>query len=429
MNPGAVHGNFQKSVSIQTNDPVRPNLVLFLVGEVKTAVAVNPTAVFFGQVVEDMGPFEQRVHLTVPEGTVKLTAPANTPERPFQTILTEKVPGKEYELLVRLNPTPGGNPGRSEMISLTTDHPHQPTLTIQANATVMPRLAVEPAVLQLFDAPEGQPFRTALRFVNRGGEPVQILEVISPDSRFTATAGPMGEDRSATISVEAPRDANAPQGGALFRIRTSDPKKPELTFTLLPKPIPPPSPHQLIGQAAPVFSVKTTAGKEISNASAQKKGVTLLNFFAGDCGYCKKQIPRLEKAVKELDSRKIHLVEVAQKMGREYTQAELEELLNALGLDPKRTPLAIDMANTMGGAFRVRSFPTLVFLDKEGKVAGVLQGNTGNLEADVKAATTALLEGKPMPKSSEVSDMPPPPPRKGLPPRPAQNPLGIRKIQ
>lgn len=419
MNPGAVHGKFHKSVSIQTNDPVRPNLVLFLEGEAKTAVVATPPSVFFGQAVEDMGPYEQKVKLTVPEGTVKLTAPANTPERPFQTVLVEKVPGKEYELTVRLVPT-SGNPGRSEMISIATDHPHQPHLTIQANATVMPRLAIEPAVVQMFDAAEDQPFRTAVRFVNRGSEPVSISKVISGDPKIAVTTGPLAEDRSISVTVETPNDYIAPQGGAVIRMLTSDAKKPEISFTLLPKPTPPPSPRQLIGKDAPAFNLKTTAGKEFSNATA-RKGVTLLNFIAADCGYCKRQAPRLEGVVKEMKNRKVHLLEVVQKMGREFTQQEVEAVLTQAGLDVKKSQIAIEMGNATGIAFRISSYPTLVMIGKDGKVAGVIAGNTGNLEAEVKAAIAALLDGKPVPKTVPA---PEPPPRKGLPPRPMTRPLG-----
>jgi len=166
---------------------------------------------------------------------------------------------------------------------------------------------------------------------------------------------------------------------------------------------------------APAFKLTTIDGKEVTNESL-KGSVAVLDFFAVNCGYCKKQIPRVEPIRAEYADKGVRFINVSQKMGsKEFTQDEVVDTMKQLGF---RGEVALDHTNTVGKAFQASGFPTMVILDKEGKVAVTNVGNIGDLEDRMKKQLDALLAGKPIP--SEVAAAP-------AAPKPAAPDAGVGK--
>lgn len=149
-----------------------------------------------------------------------------------------------------------------------------------------------------------------------------------------------------------------------------------------------------IGKPAPTFSVTTLDGKPLNNAELAKSKATVLDFFAPNCGYCKKQIPRLETVREKYESQGVRFVAVSQKMRKEYPVEEVKQILEPLNW---KGELAINHDNSMGGAFGARGFPTMVVLGSSGKVEAVNVGNIGDLEERVAGQLDALIAGKPIP--------------------------------
>ncbi|MCH7997634.1 MAG: TlpA family protein disulfide reductase, partial [Chloroflexi bacterium] len=135
-------------------------------------------------------------------------------------------------------------------------------------------------------------------------------------------------------------------------------------------------------------------GKPLDNASLAQHPATVLNFFAPNCGFCKKQIPRLEVVRKKYVDKGVRFVNVSQKMGKPYDTDKVKSILSGLGFEGE---IAINHDNSVGKKFNVSGFPTMVILGKDGKIAAVNVGNVADLETRVPKQLDAMIAGKPIP--------------------------------
>lgn len=149
----------------------------------------------------------------------------------------------------------------------------------------------------------------------------------------------------------------------------------------------------LVGTKAPAFDLKTLGGKTVSNESV-KGSITVLDFFAPNCGFCKKQMPRLEALRAEYESKGVRFLYVQETMRKPFTQEEVAQVLSEIGV---KGEVAVDPENAVGKQFQATGFPTMVVVGKSGAIEAVNVGNRADLEPRVKAQLDALLEGKPIP--------------------------------
>jgi thiol-disulfide isomerase/thioredoxin len=152
--------------------------------------------------------------------------------------------------------------------------------------------------------------------------------------------------------------------------------------------------EELLGKPAPTLSLKTTAGKDLSNDTFDDGPATVLNFFAGNCGYCKKQIPRVEALRKEYAAKGVRFVNVAETMSKEFSEQEIMDVLKPIGWEGE---LARDPKNEFGPPFGASGFPTMVIVGKSGKIEAVNVGNMADLETRMKGQLDALVAGTPIP--------------------------------
>ncbi|NLX12473.1 MAG: TlpA family protein disulfide reductase, partial [Phycisphaerales bacterium] len=105
---------------------------------------------------------------------------------------------------------------------------------------------------------------------------------------------------------------------------------------------------------------------------------TVLNFVAANGGYCKRQIPQVEKVRQAYEAKGVRFVNMAQTMRQEFSPEELTKVMNSLG---SKIELAKDDDNAIGrGKFLVRGFPTLFVVGKDGVVQEVIIGARADLE-------------------------------------------------
>lgn len=164
-------------------------------------------------------------------------------------------------------------------------------------------------------------------------------------------------------------------------------------------------PNSLIGKAAPAFSIKTFEGKLVSNAELAKSSATVLNFVAGNCGFCKKQLPRVEKIRQQYAAKGVRFVNIAQTMRKEFSQAELTDILNKTG---SKLEIAQDLKNEVGKKFSATGYPTMVILGKSGKVEAINVGNVSDLESRMKQQLDAIIAGRPVPSIAKAAPTPKP---------------------
>lgn len=412
-----LNGRFEKSITISSNDPVTPDLHLKLRGEVKRYVDVVPDNANFGRV---LGQEKQERILNITNNTEKpLTLVLDVPsDSRFKWELTEKETGKKFEL--RVTAEPPFAPGNLETtVKLKTNSEQQSEVLVVARANVPERIDVQPQSITV-SPPGGQGGDVAaaiegasrvIRFNNYGQKKVKLTEATSDDpENIKLTLNERTPGEAYTILVQLPKNYAPAAPGKTITLKTDDPEKPTFTIPVTTAERPTPKPTQrpseaMVGRPAPTFKLTTSEGKTIGNDDL-KNHVTILDFFATNCGFCKKQLPRLEPIRKEYADKGVRFVAVNQTMrGAKASDDEVKTKLTDLGYNGE---WANDVENTVGPLFGASSFPTMVVVGKSGNIEAVNSGNLNDLESRLKGQLDALIAGKPLPKVADAAPTPPP---------------------
>ncbi len=405
-----LRSRFEKSISIECNDPVTPRLRLKLRGEVKRYVDVVPTNAYFGTVT---GSEPQERVLNITNNTddpleIKL-GKSSTPD--FQFSLEEKEPGKRFELRVILSPP--FKPGNlHSTVTLETNMDAQKKLTIYARAKVPKRIDIQPTsiVVSKPTKPQTRGLSRVIRVTNYGKTPVKVLDATVDDPDITLTVSERTPGKAYTIRVQMPPNYDPPRGGRTITLALDDKEMPTFTVPIRTrassiaqrKPRKRPA-EELVGKPAPSFSLTTIEGKSVSNADLAGN-VFVLNFFAPNCSYCKKQIPRLEQIRRKFADKGVRFINVSQKMrNKDFSKEQVLAKMDELGF---KGEVAINHDNSVGSAFKATSFPTMVLLGKQGKVEAVNVGNVADLEKRLTTQLEALIAGKPIPKIETLAAKP-----------------------
>lgn len=407
LNSSKLNGPYEKMITVTSNDPSNPQLKLKLKGEVKQYVSVVPSTANFGKVFG--GESQERV-LKITNNTEKpleLTLTEVPPNSKFKFELVPTEPGKAFDLKVSLPPsTEQGN--LNTQVKLNTNVDGQKTIDINAIATIPPRLDLQPNEVTVAADPAGAKPNAAgltrlLRFNNYGSTPVKVTEATCDDPEVKLTVTERQADKEYQIQVQLPPGYKVPDTGRMITLKTTDAEKPALTVPIkgpAKQPEKQLSPAEMmVGTDAPDFTLATTEGKA-AGLKDLKNSVAVLNFFAPNCGFCKKQIPRIHTVMKEYKDKGVRFINVSEKMRKDFTQQEIVDILNESCKDigGHSMELALDMENKVGPLFKANSFPTMVLLGKTGKVEAINSGNIGDLESKLKEQLDALLAGKSLPK-------------------------------
>ena len=132
------------------------------------------------------------------------------------------------------------------------------------------------------------------------------------------------------------------------------------------------------GDAAPPFSLTTSDGKTISNATLRNRPV-YLNFFATWCGPCRLETPSIVALSKKYAARGLRVVgiDVGESTGKAQGFAHDFNVPYALAVDPDNST----RASYGGGLY----FPLHVFIDAKGIVRMYHPGemSAGEIEAAI----------------------------------------------
>ena len=137
-----------------------------------------------------------------------------------------------------------------------------------------------------------------------------------------------------------------------------------------------------MGAPAPSFLHRTASGEPISLAQFRGR-VLLLELWAPWCGPCRVSLPRMADLHRAHRARGLSVVG----LGLDAGPAELRRFSDELRLD---FPLAAADQRT-GAAYGASVLPTTVLIDRQGKIAAVVQGmDPGKLEV-LEQKAIALL--------------------------------------
>jgi hypothetical protein len=220
-------GPADKKVTVSSNDPTQPNVVIDVKGTVKPIFATKPEDCTFQNAEEN----------TVATQTVRLenkyTRPlplrikAGQNIEQFELELKEVEPGMVYELQVTTRPplSPGKN---MTSLALETGLPDLPDISIRLSADVQPRASLMP--MAIFVTPDKKkPFETMLTVQYRSDKPLKIVDIRPELESIKCEVLPPGPAQEGAtvgyhqIRVSLPPFAEIPEQGTNITINTDDP--------------------------------------------------------------------------------------------------------------------------------------------------------------------------------------------------------------
>jgi thiol-disulfide isomerase/thioredoxin len=123
------------------------------------------------------------------------------------------------------------------------------------------------------------------------------------------------------------------------------------------------------GDALPLFTAETTAGRPVTNTSPTQNTDTILNFVSPGCPYCEQQLPVLNTVATQLAKGPYRFINVSSALPPELTKlAPAAEWVE-------------DKEGKLRELFQVSGYPTLFIIGTNGKITQVIPGAPEQLEA------------------------------------------------
>jgi len=395
-----IKGQVRQTVVLRTSDAQAAEIELSLSGVIRSVVEYESFVLL--RVRPGEGPQERRIKIRYQQdGAGFQPRLIERPKDRFEVRLEETVPGKESDLVVRVEP-PFAVGYEHTTVQVETGLAEPARALVRINLHIPDRLDVVPSQL-LVDDRAGNAVARQLTLSNYGDSLVHVLGAEVDDPQMQAIVAPREIGKVYAITVSLPAGHRLPASGRTLRLRTDDAEKPvvEVPIRSLATPVaaattgnaasgtPPARPAMaLVDKPAPGFALTTIGGLEITRETLDEHPATVINFFAPNCGYCKRQLPLVEKLRAAYEDRGVRFVNVREVMGVEFSLEQTEEALALLGVDLE---LALDAGNQVGALFRVTGFPTLFLVDKEGTVKDVVIGARQDLETSLGGKLDDLL--------------------------------------
>ena len=139
---GRRSGSQSKSVSVHTNDPENPKVMLKVHGQIKEAVVCNPSRLNFGNIVQGDSQ-ARKIIVTAGEGEKAKVKDVESLSEHLKTDLSKNPEGEGYVVNVTLSPdVPRGR--FSGQLRINTDNEHAPQITVSATANITGEIVVTP---------------------------------------------------------------------------------------------------------------------------------------------------------------------------------------------------------------------------------------------------------------------------------------------
>ena len=139
-----------------------------------------------------------------------------------------------------------------------------------------------------------------------------------------------------------------------------------------------------VGDDAPDFSLADLRDQPVTLASMRGRKVVLLDFWATWCGPCRMAMPGLQAIHDDLAAEGVELVSV--------NQAEPADRVRAF-VDRKQYTFrtVLDGDGAVGDRYSVRALPTVVVVDKQGKVRRLSVGHEYD-DTDLRKMLVSLAQ-------------------------------------
>jgi hypothetical protein len=226
FNSSGFSGPVTRTISVTTTDKRQPTVGLQFKGDIWKPIEINPAYAVLHANLETLANAQVSVRILNREEQPVTLAPPECNNRAFAVQLNTNVPGKDFELLIKVVPpvSPGNLQGA---ITLRTSSTNMPVLTVNALATLQPVIVSTPAQLHLPPAPLPNALTLTLAIANQGtntlalSEPKVNVEGVSVDLAETAPG------RNFTVAVRFPAQFEiAPGTMAELSLKSNHPDYP-----------------------------------------------------------------------------------------------------------------------------------------------------------------------------------------------------------
>jgi thiol-disulfide isomerase/thioredoxin len=395
------NGPFKKYVNIKTNDTQNAAFPCSLQGSVKHYVNMEPQRVSFLRIAEEDSPTMPVEVINNTDTPLELTLVANDPTGRFSAQLEEIEKGQKYQILVSAKPPYQEKLNRATF-EVKTNIAAQPSIQIPITAYLPPRIEVRPE--QVFvTVVQDQPRVQRVRVINNGESLVHVTKVECTDTTVKVMEiTPRREGKEYDVALQLPAKYD-PAPDQKLTITTDDPKKPTIEVPITgrrqqlaqqQRKRPDPPSMELIGKPAPKVNLHLASGTDWT-VGGKDGPVTILDFYATWCGYCKKQMPLLDQVYDQYkDNPKVRIIAVSQDANegpRSKTPEEVKELFSATG---HKFELALDPYKEAGLPYKARGYPTLIVVGPSGNVEAAHAGFKADLADTLKKEIDLLLAGK-----------------------------------
>jgi len=123
-------------------------------------------------------------------------------------------------------------------------------------------------------------------------------------------------------------------------------------------------------EAAPRFTASTLRGETFTNDSLKGK-VTLLQFWATWCTYCRRDQPSVENITRDFSSQGLVVIAV-------NVRESGEAVKKYLGEHARSCHIVLTEDTNLVAEFNPKSFPLYVLIDRDGNIAGTQEGAGGD---------------------------------------------------
>jgi hypothetical protein len=226
-------GPQHKTVTVESNDPATPNLVLHLEGEATAELEIRPNQVFYGRIATSAA-FTNQIEIVVGSPTPVTVTKVTSDSPYFGTVLERTADGKSWRLFVSTKPVLPKGSLRAN-VRIETDSPRYPQVDLPVSAFVVGEISFSPEEIVMAEDTNAP----VIRFVivrSEAQKPFEIRTVEPPAPGITANVQSIdaGGYRIELRGILA----DLPLSGKVLRITTSLEGAEEILipFRVIPKP-------------------------------------------------------------------------------------------------------------------------------------------------------------------------------------------------